>query len=661
MAAPLPHNLFESCVCCNNPWSRGSDDAFAFICGACPEPIDPSFDINNFDHSTDPSDNFFQYANGGWMKANPIPAEYPNWNTFLALHVQNQERLKTTLQELQELAKSGDAASADPEHLKLATYYSAAMDGDAVEAAGVAPLAPMLALCEAAKEPAARVESIAKLYATFGTTSFFDVDASPDDKNSSHTIAQLSQGGLGLLDRDYYTDEDKAEKRELYVQHITKVLLLLECGYDDATAAAAAGLIMALETNLAESHMTKIACRDPEATYNLKTLEEVDAYGFDFSQWFTLIGKAASDVGSINVRNTGALECAASTIMGADAETIEHYLRWRVAKTWSSYLPAAFVDAEFEFYSKTLQGQKEQKPRWKRAMAQTESALGEAIGKICEWNMCRACVYSFSLACTIIPYPYCTYPNRSFSFSFRFTLTDCEKYFDSSSKAKALEIVESVRDALKQRLGEVDWMKSDETRDAALAKMAAFKIKLGFPDEWIDYSTFTPLSTDSFVECGCKATAFLIERELKEMNAPTDRVKWLMTPQTINAYYHPSLNEIVFPAAILQPPFFNPEADAAVNYGAMGAIVGHEMTVCVCVCVCVVCLFVCCITLSRSLSLPLSVRGAHNETLVVLFFSRFFSSRSTASTTKAANTITKETWSTGGLKQTAQSTSVASK
>ena len=148
-------------------------------------------------------------------------------------------------------------------------------------------------------------------------------------------------------------------------------------------------------------------------------------------------------------------------------------------------------------------------------------------------------------------------------------------------------------------------MKSDETRDAALAKMAAFKIKLGFPDEWIDYSTFTPLSTDSFVECGCKATAFLIERELKEMNAPTDRVKWLMTPQTINAYYHPSLNEIVFPAAILQPPFFNPEADAAVNYGAMGAIVGHEMTVCVCLFV--VCLFVCLLYYPVALSLSLSL------------------------------------------------------
>jgi predicted metalloendopeptidase len=541
-------NPHAPCVCCNNPWSRAESgaDAFAVVCGECPPPADVAFTPADLDTSKSPHDDFFEYANGGWMKSNPIPPEYPNWNTFLALHTQNQERLKAMLAELQqkaaEVATAGGAA-ADDEATKLALFYAAAMDEDAVEAAGTTPMVPLLKLCTAAKDPAQRVAALGQLYSEFGVSAFFNVGADPDAKNSDHCIAQVAQGGLGLLDRDYYFDEDKADKRELYKAHVAKVLQLIvpEAYAEDGSAAVAAEAVYALELALATSHMTKTEKRDPEATYNkmsLGALVELGGEGgFEFSAWFDAIGKPTATVGDVNVCNVEAVKAVGALIPTVEPATLEHYLRWHTAKAWSSHLPKAFVDAEFEFYEKVLSGTQELKPRWKRAMAMTESALGEALGKLY-----------------------------------------CAKFFDEGCKAKALTIVENVRAALEGRLREVDWMLSDSTREAALLKMGRFKIKIGYPDVWIDYSPFAPAAGDSFVEMGIKSHAFEVRRENAEMNAPTDRTKWFMTPQTINAYYHPSLNEIVFPAAILQPPFFNPEADDAVNYGAMGAIVGHEMT-----------------------------------------------------------------------------------
>mmetsp|Transcript_87826 Transcript_87826/g.170176 ORF Transcript_87826/g.170176 Transcript_87826/m.170176 type:complete len:748 (+) Transcript_87826:48-2291(+) len=569
------------CVCCNNPWARGTGDAFALMCGTCapaePQPDDGekrAIEPANMDTSVNPSDNFFQYTNGGWMRSNPIPPEYPSWNTFTAMHVANQERLKALLAELQEKQEAaggnGKAAALEGDEAKLACFYAAAMDEAAVEAAGTSPLQPLLSCCALAKEPgAARAQAVATLHSKFAVGAFFGVGSSPDAADANLTIAQVGQGGLGLPDRDYYFDEDKADKREAYKKHIAVMLTLLDGGgggggvpeeggeeEPPAVFVAAAEIIFALELELAAAHMTKTEKRDPLKTYNKMSLEELSALNeedtgnseaaFDWFAFFAGLGKGASELGSVNVRNVEAVKKTVSVINSTSPETIELYLRWHAVNSKAPYLPKAFVDADFDFFQKTLSGTAEQKPRWKRAMAWTESALGEALGQLY-----------------------------------------CARHFDERAKAKALAIVETVRASLEERLKEVDWMTSAETRNQALAKMSSFRVKIGFPDKWVDYSSMGDLSRctqsarggqASFLGMVLQAQAFHEAREVSAMNAPTDRVKWEMTPQTVNAYYHPSLNEIVFPSAILQAPFFNVGADDAVNYGAMGAVVGHEMT-----------------------------------------------------------------------------------
>jgi putative endopeptidase len=358
-------------------------------------------------------------------------------------------------------------------------------------------------------------------------------------------MAQVSQGGIKLPDRDYYFDEDKESQRAAYKKTMALMLTLLE----DPTATkpsdealAVSEKVYELEKSLAEAHMTKTENRDPHDTYNKMTMEEFVAKcgegAFDFAAYFeAATGKKAKDIGDINLRNVKALERVAEVAPTTDTDTLHAYFRWMAVASCAPYLSKPFVDARFEFYEKTLQGTQEIKPRWKRAMEFTENALGEALGKLY-----------------------------------------CAKFFDETSKERALAIVEQVRQALEDRLKEVDWMKSPQTRENALKKMSKFGVKIGYPDKWLDYSTLIIDESDDFMNMVFKARHFANLEEIKEMNAPTDKLKWFMTPQTVNAYYHPNLNEIVFPAAILQHPFFDKDADDAVNFGSMGAVIGHEMT-----------------------------------------------------------------------------------
>jgi len=542
----------EKCPCCNNPWSKGTGDMFAQLCAMCEETeakdktdAVPGLSPSNLDTTVSPSDNFFSYANGGWIKSNKIPAGYPSWNSFLQLHVTSQERLRHLLQGLEGGdAKNGRALTED--EAKVAAFYAAAMDEDAIERAGTKPLQPLLDLCSkaATSSGAALAKCIGQLRSMYGLSVFFGIGVSPDNKDSDHSLCQVAQGGLGLPDRDYYFDDDKEEKRSAYKKHVALMLTLL----DDPKATeptdnntAAANAIYDLEIKLAEAHMTKTENRDPEATYNKMSISELTARcdgKFDFASYFdAATGKSVDELGEVNVRNTKALERMAELVSSVDADIMGGYLRWHSVNKFASYMGKSFVDEDFNFNERILAGTEEIKPRWKRAMAFTEAALGEALGKLY-----------------------------------------CAKYFDESCKERALSIVENVRQALEDRLKEVDWMTSDETRAAALKKMSRFRVKIGYPDEWIDYSTLDVKRGEPFLSLVFKAKAFDLARDVKEMNQPTDRKKWFMTPQTVNAYYHPSLNEIVFPAAILQPPFFNPNADDAVNYGAMGAVVGHEMS-----------------------------------------------------------------------------------
>ena len=498
----------------------------------------PGLDPSNMDPSVKPSDNFYLYSNGGWIKNNPIPTGYPSWNSFLMLHVQSQERLQAMLKDLESRNQTVDAGDGKEtttlteDEAKVARFYAAAMDEEAIEEAGIARLQPLLDLCAATAADAAAngnndttsttplATSIGQLLSQFGMASFFAIGASPDNTNSDHSLCQVYQGGLGLPDRDYYFDDDKEDKRAAYKKHVALMLTLL----DDAKAAepteanvAAAESIYQLEAQLAEAHMTKTENRDPNATYNPMTISELtersggggdggDCGGFDFASYFAAAtggAKSADELGKINVRNTKAIEKMVEVVASADRDVLHQYLRWHAVNKFAAYLSKPFVDADFNFYEKELAGTAEIKPRWKRAMAFTESALGEVLGKLY-----------------------------------------CAKYFDESSKSQALQIVETVRQALEDRLKEVDWMTSDATREEALKKMSRFRVKIGYPDKWIDYTSLKIEEGDSFLAMVVKAKVFDHMRDVEEMNAPTDREKWFMTPQTINAYYHPSLNEI---------------------------------------------------------------------------------------------------------------------
>jgi putative endopeptidase len=370
------------------------------------------------------------------------------------------------------------------------------MDEETIEQAGLKPMQAVLTMCDNIVEASQRdrieyANLLGQLSAKYGIDPFFRLGASPDNKNSDLSLAQVSQGGIGLPDRDYYFDEDKEDKRVAYKKHMTKMLCLLE-GKDEPMELMT-HLIEAvynLEARLACAHMTKTECRDPEATYNKMTLTELNLLGrgeFEFGAYLEgSTGKSPQELGEINVRNTKAIAQVAEEASEVQDNVLRTYLRWFAVKSCAPYLGKEFVMEQFDFYERILSGTDEIKPRWKRAMAFTETALGEALGKLY-----------------------------------------CAKYFDETCKGRALGIVENVRQALEERLKEVEWMTSDETRQAGLKKMSRFRVKIGYPDKWIDYSTLDIKKDDTFLTMVFKARAFEHKRQVKEMNAPTDRDKWV--------------------------------------------------------------------------------------------------------------------------------------
>lgn len=542
---------FNKCQCCSNPWNQ-SEQSFAVSCSTCVSDsrgvggIDPA----NFDVTVNPSENFYLWSNGGWKKNNPIPSDYSSWNTFIALRDRNLERLKAILEDLE-----AGKVELKGEEIKLSNYYKSMMDENVIEELGISQVLPLLSITsKVTSDPTA---TIAELHSKYGIRVFFSFYSSPDKKDSEHTIGCLSQSGLGLPDRDYYFDSDKADKRLLYIEYIATVLNMAgQHGvaiYNDInTCKQIAKEILIFETEIAASHLTRTQARDPELTYNKMSLvalqklctlpldwptylargvvDRVD--GIDWIRYFSLIGKPEPLLGEINVSTVDAIR-KNSTLL--KSPVLAHYLAFHCLSQLAPHLPAAYVDAHFQFYEKALKGTTEQRPRWKRALESLEDALGEALGKL-----------------------YVT------------------RYFPDTAKAEALRIVELVRDELRSRLAEVQWM-STETRSEAMKKMEKFKVKIGYPDIWLDYSTLEVIPGAHLLNVFA-AKQFQLAQELRRSNAPTERHRWHLSPQTVNAYYHPSLNEIVFPAAILQPPFFDPAADEAVNFGSLGAVVGHEMT-----------------------------------------------------------------------------------
>ena len=468
------------------------------------------------------------------MSNTTLPPEYPSWSTFVSLRDLNLTRLKEMLDGL------GTNGSDEAEAMVL-TFYREFMDEDKIEATAMSsPLFADLHETAFVLSVADPVAAVSHLHLNFATV-LFGLYSSPDKKDSASTIATLSQGGLGLPDRDYYTEESRQEKRDKYIEYITALFTLVG-KYGAATfpeyatfeaCTAAAQAVFAMEMELAQSHFTRTQCRDPHATYNKMTMDELGALccgGFDFKRYFELMGKP---VPAVNVAMPDALKKAAEL---TKSPAFPHYLIFHVVTSVAKHLPREFVTAHFDFFQKCLSGTAELKPRWKQAMDHIDAAIGDLVAKIY-----------------------------------------VRKFFSEQAKTQALEIVGTIQQALRDRLGEITWM-SAATRVHALKKLDSFTVKIGYPDAdaWTDYTGVK--LTDSHLANVMEGRRNLLKLDLARMNAPTDRGRWHMHAHQVNAYYHPMLNEIVFPSAILQPPFFDINADLAVQYGSFGCVVAHEIT-----------------------------------------------------------------------------------
>ena len=488
------------------------------------------FDVSNMDKSVAACTNFFQYANGGWMAKNPIPAAYASWGRFNELALQNQEQLR---QILEDAGKNQHAAKGTNEQ-KIGDYYASCMDETEIETAGLTPLLPELKQIDAIKDEAALQTEVARLHSR-GVGALFRFGSGQDFKQSTQVIGQLFQGGLALPDRDYYTktDDKSQEIRGKYVAHIAKMFEL--SGDDEANAQAKAKTVMSIETKLAEASMNRVERRKPENIYHKTSIAQLKqmAPDFNWDAYFKNIGLPGP--GDINVGQPEFLKVVNSQLTAIPLSDWKLYLRWHVLNATAPSLPKKFVEEDFDFKGRTLTGTKEILPRWKRCVAATDQALGEALGQ----------VY-------------------------------VQKHFPPEAKARALQMVQNLIAALRDDIATLSWM-GDATRKRATAKLEAFARKIGYPDKWRDYSTLK-VDRKSYLENTVRAQMFESNRQLAKIANPVDRTEWGMSPPTVNAYYNPSMNEIVFPAGILQPPFYDPQVDDAINYGGIGAVIGHEMS-----------------------------------------------------------------------------------
>ncbi|HEY6071260.1 MAG TPA: M13 family metallopeptidase [Chthoniobacterales bacterium] len=488
------------------------------------KPIDQS----NFDTSVKPSDDFFQYANGGWIKRTEIPADQTRWGSFNILIEQNNDALHAIAE------KAAKANSTDPVTKKVGDYYASGMDEKTIEAMKTKPLKDELAKIDSMKDKNDVLKEIAHLQMS-GVNVFFNFGSSQDDKDSTREIANAVQGGLGMPDRDYYTKTDDASKklRDQYVAHVTKMLTLL--GDPADKAAESAKKIMALETSLAQASRTRVELRDPQKNYNKMTQDEFQKLTPDWNwgDYFKELG--LTNPGDINVHQPDFFKAANTAFTSTSLDDWKTYLRWHLINATASALSSDFVNEDFNFHETTLRGTKQIKPRWKRVIQSEDGEIGEALGQLY-----------------------------------------VKDYFPPAAKARALELINNLKEALADRIKSLAWM-DEPTKQRALEKLAAFQVKIGYPEKWRDYSSLM-IDRGPFVLNEMRSENFESKRQLNKIGKPVDRTEWGMTPPTVNAYYNPKMNEIVFPAGILQPPFFFANADDAVNYGGIGCVIGHEMT-----------------------------------------------------------------------------------
>jgi putative endopeptidase len=495
-----------------------------------PNPVSHGIDLTILDKTCKPCEDFYHYASGEWLAKNPVPAAYPSWGRFNELAERNRELLHQIL----EGAAANTKATAGSNEQKIGDFYASCMDEKQINAAGAKPLEAEFAQIESIRSPGQLQAEIARLQG-LGVGALFEFGSTQDEKDSSQVIGGADQGGLGLPDRDYYTktDDKSKEIRQQYEEHVAKMLAL--AGDDAAKASVDAKAIVDLETKLAEASLTRVERRDPEKTYHKMNRSDLRALtpNWSWEDYFQEIGYPNID--SVDVSAPKFFETINQALKGTTLETWKTYLRWHLVNSAAPYLSDPFVDENFNFNGRVLQGTKELLPRWKRCVTATDHQLGEALGQI----------YT-------------------------------QKYFPPEAKVRAMEMVNHLKEALRDDLQTLPWM-GPATRKQALAKLGTFARKIGYPDKWRDYSAFT-VDRGSYALNQMRGSQFEFKRDLNKIGKPLDRTEWDMSPPTVNAYYRAEMNEIVFPAGILQPPFFDPNADDASNYGAMGAVIGHEMT-----------------------------------------------------------------------------------
>jgi endothelin-converting enzyme/putative endopeptidase len=488
---------------------------------------EPALDVTSMDRSVDPCVDFFQYSCGGWIKSNPIPPDQSSWDTYSKMQDENRERLRGILE-----AAAKPNSSRDASEQKIGDYYASCMDEKTIDGKGTEPLQPQL---DRITQLSSKAEIAGVAAAMIDDNVLFGFDSTQDYRDASQVIAEADQGGLGLPDRDYYVKEDakSVDLRKAYVAHVQKMFELL--GDKPDAAAAEAQAVMRIETALAKGSMTRVERRDPKNLDHKMTSVEFEKISPDF-QWhvyFTKVGLPA--LGSLNVASPGFFKALNEEIAKESLADWKVYLRWHLVHANASFLSSALVNENFAFYGKTLRGQQELQPRWKRCTQNVDNDLGEALGQ----------VY-------------------------------VEKYFSPEAKQQALKMVKEIDAAMAADINALPWM-SAATKQQALVKLHGMANKIGYPDKWRDYSKLEIVREDELGNVE-RARQFEFNRELAKIGKPVDRGEWDMTPPTVNAYYNPQMNDINFPAGVLQPPAFDPDSDAAPNYGDTGGTIGHELT-----------------------------------------------------------------------------------
>ena len=487
--------------------------------------------IENLDPTVSPKEDFFLYACGGWKEKHPLTAEYSRFGMFDLLRENAREQLKDLIVNL---SQHDDAKTVGTVAQKVSDLYAMGLDEERLNREGATPLLPIIDRIADA-DTSKMDELLAWQHSGIGG-SFFGTGVGTDAMNSDMNILHIGEVGLGLGDRDFYLEKNERNEEILtaYRKYVMRLMELI--GYDEAAQERVWNAVIKLETEFARHKMTREDRRDPRKRYNIMTIEEIRNKfpDFNWDSYFNLLGLDGVD--KANIVNPAFTEFITSYMKTLAQQEIKDYMTFESVNDATGLLSDDFINASFDFYDRVMSGKEELEPRWKRAMRIPNSMLGEAVGKLY-----------------------------------------VEKYFPEENKEYMMKLVENLTKSLGKHIEELPWM-SDETKAKALDKLSTFNVKIGYPDKWKDYSSIHIDPAKSYLENVLEASKWYVKDNYSKMNKPVDKEEWHMTPQTVNAYYNPTTNEICFPAAILQPPYFDPKADDALNYGAIGVVIGHEMT-----------------------------------------------------------------------------------